>query len=331
VKAVLVDESVSAPERRVRYADAPDPELAPRRVLIRVDAVSVNRTDLTYQAGRYGRARALVIPGEDVAGVVEAIGPEVDNVRPGDRVMALLPGGGYAQYVAAHMLSVFPMPKNLTPEEACTIPVVFLTSWFALMKRAGLQAGETALIQAAGSGCGMAGIAIAKWAGATVITTAGSDEKVARGKQIGADHGINYSTHDFADEVMRITGGAGVDVCLESVGGEVYRKSVQVLKDSGRLVSVGRASEQGEGGGPRGEADPAEIARRGLRVESFSLPSTVPTGEARAEIAVITDLLERGALRTVTDRVFPMSQVHDALAYLDNRQNFGKVVMKAWE
>lgn len=330
MNAVVVDESISIPERRVRYEEVPVPELAPRRVLIRVDSVSLNRTDLSYRAGRYGAARAVVIPGEDVAGIVEAVGPEVDGVKPGDRVMALLPGGGYAQYVLAHMLSVFPMPKNLSFEEASTIPVVFLTSWFALMKRAELKAGETVLIQAAGSGCGMAGIAIAKWAGATIITTAGSDEKVVRGKQIGADYGINYSTHDFAAEVMSITHGAGVDVCLESVGGEVYNKSIQVLKDGGRLVSVGRSSE-GDGGGPRGQADPDEVARRRLKVESFGLPSTVPTGEARTEIAVITEMFEQGQLHTVADRVFPMSHVHEALAYLNNRQNFGKVVMKAWE
>ena len=330
MKAVVIDESGSTPESRVRFQEVPDPVPGPRRVLIRVDSVSLNRTDLTYQAGRYGGPRPLTIPGEDVAGVVEAVGPEVDNVKPGDPVIALLPGGGYAQYVLTHMLSVFPMPNNLSTEEACTIPVVFLTSWFSLMKRARLQAGETVLIQAAGSGCGMAGIAIAKWAGATIITTAGSDEKLVQAKRIGADHAINYSTHDFAAEVMRITNGGGVDVCLESVGGEVYNESVRVLKDGGRLVSVGRSSEQG-GSGPRGQADPAEVARRRLAVGNFALTSTVPTGEARTEIAVITDLFEQGKLHTVVDKVFPMSRVHDALAYLDGRKNFGKVVMKAWE
>jgi NADPH2:quinone reductase len=210
------------------------------------------------------------------------------------------------------------------------VPVVFLTSWFALMKRAGLRAGETVLVQSAGSGCGIAGIAIAKWAGATVITTAGSDEKVQRGLAIGADHGINYSTHDFAEEVRRITGGAGVDVCLESVGGDVYTKSVGLLQDGGRLVSVGRSSETSEDS-VRGVADPEEVARRGLSVQSFALPSTVQSGEAPVEIAVITDLFEQRRLRTVVDQVFPMSRVHDALAYLDGRRNFGKVVMKPWE
>ena len=330
MKAVVVDESDSVPETRVRYQDVPDLTPGPRRVLIRVHSNSLNRTDLSYVAGRYGAARALVIAGEDVAGTVEAVGPEVEDVKVGDRVFALLPGGGHAQYVLAHMLSVFPMPKELSFEEAATVPVVFLTSWFSLMKRAGLKAGETVLIQAAGSGCGVAGISIAKWAGATVITTASTDEKIARAREIGADHAINYSTHNFADEVMRITKGAGVDVCLEPVGGEVYDQSVAVLKQGGRLVSVGRASE-GEGRPKRHEVDPGEIARRGLMIENFNLPSTVPTGEARTEIAVISKLLDEGKLKTVIDKVFPMSKVHDAMAHLNGRNNFGKVVMQAWE
>jgi len=299
-------------------------------VLIRIHAVSVNRTDLTYVAGRYGAARPLIIPGEDVAGVVEAVGSEVENVRPGDKVIALLPGGGYAQRVSAHMLSVFPKPTNLSYDEACTIPVVYLTSWISLLRRAELKAGEVALIQAAGSGCGVAGISIAKWAGATVITTAGTDQKVARARELGADHAINYATGDFASEVIRITNGAGVDVCLESVGGDVYNNSVKVLKDGGRLVSVGRSAEQSDAS-PRGEADPAEVSRRALVVESFALPTAVQTGEARREIAVITELLEQGKLRTVVDQIYPMSRARDAMAYLDGRKNFGKVVLHPWE
>ncbi len=330
MKAVVVDESDSSAAGRLTYQDVPDPVVGPRRVLIKVHSTSLNRTDLTYVAGRYGKARELVIPGEDVSGVVEAIGPEVDNVKVGDRVMALLPGGGYAQYVTAHMLGVFPLPESLSFEEAATVPVVFLTSWFALMKRGGLQAGETALIQAAGSGCGIAGIAIAKCAGANVITTAGSDVKTARAKEIGADHAINYSTQDMTDEVRRITGGAGVDVCLEPVGGAVYDQSVALLKDGGRLVSVGRASEIGDAP-KRHEVDPEDAARRRLSVQNFNLPSTVPTGEARTEIAVISDLFDQGRLHTVVDKVFPMSDVHEAIAHLNGRGNFGKVVMQAWE
>jgi len=197
MKAVVIDE-FGGPEA-LRYRDVPDPSLSPGSVLVEVRAVGVNRGDLQVRAGEFaveGQVLPLIV-GWEVAGVAKAVGDLVQHVREGDRVVALMPSGGYAELAAPIAQAVVPIPQSLSFEEAAGIPVVFMTAWFALVKKAALRAGETALVQAAGSGVGMAGVQIAKHVGARVIATAGSDEKLARARELGADETIQLSNERF--------------------------------------------------------------------------------------------------------------------------------------
>jgi NADPH:quinone reductase-like Zn-dependent oxidoreductase len=236
------------------------------RVVVRVKAVALNHLDIWVREGWAGLKLAFPhVPGADVAGVVEAVGPGVKGVAPGDEVVvnpgiscgrcrACLSGddvmcrdysilgehvsGGYAQKVAVPSQNVVPKPKNLSFDEAACVPLVFLTAWHALVARAGVRAGETVLVHAAGSGVGSAGIQIAKLLGATVIATAGSDAKCERARQLGADHAVNYSRQDFLAEVRRITGKRGVDVLFEHVGKATWEKSLLALVEQGKLRPV---------------------------------------------------------------------------------------------
>ena len=313
----LGDESV------LHYEDAPDPEPAPRRVVVRVKAASINRGDLARRAGTYGGGPTALpfTPGWEVAGTVETVGPEVDTVRPGDRVIAQMGDGGYAELAAAHTAGLYRIPEAMSFEEACSIPVVFLTAWFALHKLCRLQSGETALIQAGGSGVGIAAIQIAKLAGATVITTCGSDDKCDRARGLGADHAINYRERDFVQEVTRITEAGGADVVLESVGGDVFDKSVQALGRFGRLCTVGNSS------GQPNHVDPRMLMFKNLSVSGFYLGAEIASGGAGPAMEEVLRLFAQGKLRTVVDRTFPLSEASAAHRYVAERRNFGKVVL----
>ncbi len=208
------------------YGDMPDPKVGPRQVLIRIKATAINRKDLMAREGTYtgGTHSFPYVDGLEVSGPIEAVGPEVTDRWVGQRVVATVPYGGYAELAAVNRAGTVPLPDTLSFEEGASIPIVFLTSWFGLAKMARIEAGETILVQSGGSGVGMAGIQIAKYFKTKVITTAGSDEKVARARELGADLAINYQTQDFLPEVMRFTDGKGVEVVLESVGGEVLAR-----------------------------------------------------------------------------------------------------------
>ena len=236
MKAAVIHETGS--EDVFRYEDVPDPQIRPRQVLVRIESASVNRGDLFRRDGSYGGGAAPSLPmiiGWDVAGTVIEVGSEVSSREVGHRVVATLPHGGYAELAAVNEAGTVVIPDNVSFDEAASIPIVFLTSWFALRNVANLKEGETALIQSAGSGVGMAGIQIAKHMGCTVITTAGSQEKLDKASELGADYCINYTESDFLAETMSITDRAGVDVVLEAVGGEVLTKSIQALAMGGVL------------------------------------------------------------------------------------------------
>ena len=207
-------------------------------------------------------------------------------------------------------------------DEAASIPIVFLTSWFALRNVANLKEGETTLIQSAGSGVGMAGIQIAKHMGCRVITTAGSQEKLDKARELGADHCIDYTETDFLAETMSITDRAGVDVVLEAVGGEVLTKSIQALAMGGRAVTVGNTSRQ------PATVEPGLMLNRLLTLKGFSLAVQMGSGGVMQELQAILDLLAQGKLRTVIDRVFPLSEAGNAHRHLGDRRNFGKVLLR---
>ncbi len=311
------DESV------LRYEEAPDPEPAPRRAVVRVRAASINRGDLARRAGTYGGAPTPLpfTPGWEVAGTIEALGPDVQGFAAGDRVIAQIGDGGYAEKALVHQAGLYRMPDNLGFEEACTIPVVFLTAWFGLQQMCRLQANETALIQAGGSGVGIAAIQIAKLAGARVITTAGNDEKCARCLDLGADHAINYREKDFVQEVMRLAEARGADVVLESAGGEVFDKSLQAMARFGRLCTVGNSS------GQPNRVDPRLLMFKNLSVSGFYLGAEIAAGGAGPAMEEILRLFEQGKLRAVVDRAFPLAEAAAAHRYVAERRNFGKVVL----
>lgn len=323
MKAIRVHEYGN--ETVLRYEDVADPAIGPDGVLIRVRAASINRGDLSRRAGTNATAPLAepLIIGWDVAGDVLQIGSEVENVHVGQRVVVRLPQGGYAELAAANGANAIPLPDGVDYDQAASLPVAFLTSWVALLNTAKLAAGETVLVQAAGSGVGMAGVQIAKHvAGARVITTAGTDAKVARAKELGADEAINYTSHDFLPEVQRLTDGKGVQVGLDMVGGDVFSRSQQALADGGRLVSVGRSS----GVGPVVDDALAE-SRHHQVVVGWRLGDAQPPAQTTRDLGRIVELVDQGTLKTIIDRVFPLSETAEAHRYLASRAQFGKVIL----
>ena len=340
MKAVVIrqhgDESV------LNIEDVPRPVPSEDEVLVRVRAVAVNHLDLWVRAGVPGARFPLpVIPGSDIAGVVEATGSAAKGVKAGDDVLAL-PGfscgrcrecaggqdqlcrqygilgetrnGGCAEYIAIPAVNALPRPANLTAEQAAAIPLVFLTAWHMLVGRARLQLGETALIHSAGSGIGSAAIQIARLHHARVIATAGSDHKLAKARELGADETVNYSGTDWVEHVRRLTGKKGVDVVVEHVGAATWDGSIQCLAKGGRLVICGATS------GNEVAIDLRRLFFRGLSL----LGSTMGN---RAELMEVLAHVGRGSLRPVVDRVMPLSEVREAHRLIARREQFGKIVL----
>jgi NADPH2:quinone reductase len=322
MKAVVIEE-FGGPEV-LRYGDVPDPALFPASVLIEVRAAGVNRGDLQRRAGESGGEQEPLpmIVGWEIAGVVKAVGDLVHDMRPGERLVAIIPSGGYAELAAPIAQAVVPIPESLSFEEAAGIPVVFMTAWFALVRKAALRPGETVLVQAAGSGVGTAGVQIAKHFGARVIATAGSDDKLARVRELGADGTINYRTTDFAEAVTAITGGRGVDVVLESVGGRTLVKSIELLASGGRLVSVGNSSEEPV------SIDAALFVEKDVSLSGLYLGAELLKSGAIEEFQKVVNLCGRGELKVIVDRVLPLTEAAAAHAILADRSNFGKVILR---
>jgi NADPH:quinone reductase-like Zn-dependent oxidoreductase len=259
-----------------RYADVPDPECGADEVRVRIRAAAINRGELFQRAGvsagirpsksAAGRRWPHII-GWDIAGEIESLGSNVKNRKIGERVVALLvQGGGYAELATVPSEMAVPIPDNVSFDDAAALPVAYLTAWYGLVRYAHLHAGEVALIQAGTSGVGVGGIQFAKNLGATVIATAGTDNKVELCVELGADHVINYTEQDFVDEVMRTTDGEGVAVVLECVGGETLTRSFDVLARHGRLVRVGNASFS-----ESPKVDVATLFRVSPRLDAFSV------------------------------------------------------------
>ena len=308
------------------YEDVDDPKPRPRQVLVRIKAASVNRGDLGRRDGSYrgvtAAAKLPLILGWDVSGVIEAIGEEVQDRYVGQKVVATLASGGYAELAAVSSRGTVPFPDILSFEEAASIPIVFLTSWFALFKVAELQEGESALIQSAGSGVGMAGIQIATYAGARVITTSSSREKLDRAGELGADEAINYREQDVLESVMALTAGNGVNVVLDGVGGETLAKGIACLAPLGRLVTVGNTSESPT------TIDPGLLFQRTLTVRGFTLAGQMVRGGVMPELVRIMDLFGEGRFKAVVDRVFPLSEASEAHRYVSGGGQFGKVILR---
>ena len=306
----------------LRYADVPDPEPGDGDVLVQVEAISIEGGD-TLARGNDPAVGGPHVVGYQAAGTVVATGASVVGRSVGDRVVTVGLDGSHAELRAVPEGFCWPVPEGLDVAEAACVPIPFGTASDCLFEFGRLQAGETALVHAGGSGVGIAAIQLASSAGATVLATASRADKLERLTELGLDHGINYAEVDFVDEVRRLTEGRGADVIVESVGGQVLQDSLRCLAYRGRCVSVGDAG--------RAPGQPLDIS--GMRPNNQSLTGYFLGAElflgARAHpmIAGLLDDVAAGRLRVVIDRTYPLRDASDAHAYIESRQAFGRVVL----
>jgi len=312
----------------LQLQDVPDPTPGPDDVLVRVKATALNRADLLQRQGAYpqpGRKPAHEIPGLEFAGEVTALGERVDGFAVGDRVMGLLAGGGYAEQVVTHHRLAMKVPENLSWEEAGATPEVYITAHDALLQ-CELVAGESVLVHAAGSGVGVAAIQIARAMGASlVIGTAGSAEKIEQAKGLGMDLGINYREQDFAEEVLKATGGRGVDVVLDVIGAEYWDRNMKSLAVKGRMILVGLM------GGNSTNANIGVLLQKRASVRGTTLrarPIEEKGAATRAFEKSVLPHIASGRVKVVVDRVFPLADAAAAHEYMATNQNFGKIVLR---
>ena len=324
MKAVLTDGP--GDESVLRIGEAPAPPLGPGTLRIRVVATAVNRADLLQRQGLYPPPQgASPILGLECAGTVREIAPGVSGWRVGDRAMALLAGGGYAEEVVVDAGSVLPVPASLPLEEAAGVPEVFLTASLNLFELGGLSAGGAALVHGGGSGVGTAAIQLCKAAGARVFVTAGSDAKCERCRELGADLAVNYRSDSFATRVHDASDGRGVDVVLDSIGASYLADNLKSLAIGGRLVLIGLM------GGAKAEVSLAGVLARRLSVIGSTLRSR-PVEEKAAIVAGFQRRfgadLEAGRIRPVIDRVLPLEAVAEAHRAMKASEHFGKIVLR---
>jgi len=312
----------------LRLGERPMPVAGAGELLIRVTASGVNRPDVLQRQGNYPvPPGASDILGLEVAGSI-AQGDPVElaaaGFQLGDRVCALVAGGGYAEYCVAPIGQCLPVPDGLTDIEAASLPETFFTVWSNLMARACLQPGESVLIQGGGSGIGVTAIQLARLTGARVFVTAGSDDKCAACVALGAQAAINYKTQDFKDEIMRLTDGQGVDVILDIVAGSYVAKEVQCLKEDGRLVII---SIQG---GTRSEFNAGLVLRKRLTITGSTLrprPVAFKAAIAKACLENVWPALADGRIKPVVYRTFAAADVVQAHELMESSQHIGKIVL----
>ena len=340
VKAIVFEKH-GGPEV-LKYTEAPEPQLGARDVLVRVKACALNHLDLWVRGGLPGVPIPLPhIPGSDISGQVAKVGSEVKRVSPGQKVL-LAPGvgcgrcamclagqdnkcpefsnlgyihdGGCAEFVRCPEVNCFPYPEKLNWEQAAAVPLVFQTAWHMLIGRAQLRPGEQVLVLGAGSGVGSAAIQIAKFFGCRVIATAGSEEKLAKAKELGADETIHHHKEKIRDAVRKLTAKRGVDVVFEHVGTATWDDSFASLSPGGRLVTCGATT-----------GFDAKIDLRFLFVKQLSvLGSYMGTKD---EFATVLRLVAAGKLKPIVDRIFPLAECGAAHEYLESGAQFGKVVL----
>ena len=297
-------------------------------VLIRVAASGVNRPDVLQRTGNYPvPPGASDIPGLEVAGEIiagDAAAMAAAGFKPGDRVCALVAGGGYAELCAAPVGQCLPVPKGLTDIEAASLPETFFTVWSNVFDRARLQAGETLLIQGGTSGIGVTAIQMGKALGATVIATAGSDDKCAACLALGADHAINYKTADFSVEAKRLTDGKGVNVILDMVAGSYVAREVECLAEDGRLVIIAVQ------GGVKAEFNAGMVLRKRLSITGSTLrprPIAFKTAIAQSLRTKVWPLLESGVIKPVIYKTFAADAPAEAHALMESNQHIGKIML----
>ena len=320
----------------LRLADRPAPVPGPGELRIRVAASGVNRPDVLQRTGNYPvPPGASDLPGLEVAGVIDqgdAAELASAGFKLGDHVCALVAGGGYAEYCVAPIGQCLPVPRGLSDTQAASLPETFFTVWSNVFDRGRLQKGETLLVQGGSSGIGVTAIQMAKAMGCQVIITAGSDDKCAACTALGADHAINYKTHDFSQEVKRLTGGRGVDVVLDMVAGNYVAKELDCLAEDGRLVIIAVQ------GGVKCEFNAGMVLRRRLTVTGSTLrPRPVAFKQAIAQSCLknVWPLITSGSIKPVIHSVFAaldpdvagLSGAARAHALMESNQHVGKIVL----
>jgi NADPH2:quinone reductase len=308
-------------ENVLQYEDVPTPTPSADELLIKTEAASLNRADLGLRRGSYRVSpdELPIIPGREFAGIVEETGENVSEFKAGQRVVAYTGKGGYAEYATAKASEVRPVPNGIELATAAAVPTVFLTAWFGLVEDAKLQKDEWLLVQAGSSGVGIAAIQIGKYCGARVIATS-SERKARKLEHLGADRVIDYATSDFAFEVKRATAHHGVDVLLEMIGGDVYRKSLEVLAPGGRLFSLGGAF------GPIPETlPPLSDGRRATRFSITNYLKAHP--DDFCQLDSFLRLIKENTFHVVIDKAFPLAEARAAQRYLESRDHFGKIVL----
>ncbi len=306
--------------------ERPDPAARDGELLIAVEAAGVNRPDILQRRGHYPPPPgASDVPGLEVAGTVAAIGPGVRNWQTGDRVCALVSGGGYATLCAAPAPQCLPIPAPLDVVAAAAIPETFFTVWTNVFDRGRLRTGESALFHGGGSGIGTTAIQLASARGARVFATAGSDQKCRAIEALGAERGINYRTEDFTAVVKELTSGRGVDLILDIVGADYLARNVAALAVDGRLVEIGFM-----GGKSAATVDLGDILRRRLTITGSTLrPRTVEEKGAIAEALrrEVWPLLEAGRVKPVIHRTFPLDEAAAAHRLMESSEHIGKIVL----
>ena len=310
-------------------AERERPAAGAGEVLIRVAASGINRPDVLQRTGHYPvPPGASDIPGLEVAGVIEngdADAMARAGFSVGDRVCALMAGGGYAEYAIAPVAQCLPVPAGLTDIEAASLPETFFTVWSNVFMRGRLQEGESLLVQGGTSGIGVTAIQIAKALGATVFATAGSDEKCAACLALGADHAINYKTQDFTAEVKRLTGDRGVDVVLDMVAGSYVAREIECLADDGRIVIIAVQ------GGVKAEFNAGSLLRRRLTVTGSTLrprPVEFKAAIARELREHVWPLLESAKIRPVIHATFEAEEAAQAHVLMESGSHTGKIVLR---
>jgi len=343
LEAIILRSYGDASELRLETVEAP--ELGPSEVLIRNHAVGVNHCDTDVRRGVFGVAQTFPhVMGVDAAGTVEEVGAAVTGFKPGDRVaphflltcgvcqnclrgkeniclnasvLGVDTWGTYAQFTKVRVNNLIPLPDGLSFEDAVAAQVPFATSWEALIETGKLQVGETVLINAAGSGVGSAGIQIAKLAGARVIATTGANEKFTAARDLGADEVLNYNETNIPEKVYELTGGRGVEVAFDMVGGDRLLDSIGALALGGRLVTVGAHA------GEQVQIDMIEFFRKHISMHGCGRST-------KAIVAKVLRLVAAGKLKPVIHKTFPLAAAGEAHNVMEGRDFFGRMVLKPW-
>ncbi len=310
----------------LQLCERPVPQLKPGEVLIRVIAAGVNRPDVFQRLGQYPvPPGASDLPGLEVAGEIVDGDLSDSEFRKGDLVCALVQGGGYAEYCAAPLAQCLPVPKGLSPLEAAALPETFFTVWSNVFQRAALADGETLLVQGGSSGIGTTAIQLAKALGHRVFATAGSADKCRACEDLGAERAIDYKTEDFAPIVKELTGGKGVDVVLDMVGGDYVAREISCLADDGRIVVIALL------GGAKANVDLGQVLRRRLTITGSTLrprPVAFKAQIARELRERVWPLLEAGRIKPVIYKTFTLEEAAAAHTLMESSAHVGKIMLR---